>query len=272
MARRGSRRGRSSSSAWTWIAVAMLVVVIVAAVGFFGWMKLQASHVSALGEDYCPADGAASVTAVLLDTTDPIAPVTRLDLQNQFKKVVKQVGKGGLIEVYMLTGIEGELKRTLHVCNPGDGEGADPWTSNPKKMQKRWDEAFNKPLKEIEDQMGASYESERSPLMAGIQKIVVGSFAEPQLEDRPKTLIVASDMMEHTDAFSIYKSGAKYDVFEKSAARDRFRLPLDGVDVKFLAFQREKSSKIENLPDFWATWVVANRGNLIGYERLTGIK
>lgn len=272
MARRGRRRGRSSSSAWTWVAIILLGGVIVGTLGFFGWMKLQASQAVALGEDFCPVDGAKSVSVVLLDTTDPIAPVTRLDLQNQFKKTVKDVEKGGLIEVFMLTGTEGELKRTFHACNPGDWEGADPWTTNPKKMQKRWDEAFNKPLKEIEDQMGSSYESERSPIMAGIQRIVVDSFADPALEDRPKTLIVASDMMEHTNSFSIYKSGAKYDAFEKSPARDRFRVPLDGVDVKILAFQREKSSKIEGLPKFWATWVVANRGNLVGYERLTGIK
>ncbi|MBY5846420.1 hypothetical protein GR204_27570 [Rhizobium leguminosarum] len=272
MARRGRRRGRGSSSAWTWVAIVLLGGVIAAALGTFGWMKLQASQTVSLADDACPVDGATSVTAVLLDTSDAIAPITRLDLQNEFKRVVKDVDKGGLIEVYMLTGNEGELKRTFHACNPGDGSGADPWISNPKKIQKRWEEAFNKPLREIEDRMGTSYESERSPIMAGIQRIVVESLADPKLEDRPKTLFVASDMMEHTDFFSMYKSGANYGTFEKSPARDRFRVPLDGVDVKFLAFQRAASSKIEGLSNFWATWVVANRGNFNGYERLTGIE
>lgn len=136
MARRGRRRGRGSSSAWTWVAIVLLGGVIAAALGTFGWMKLQASQTVSLAEDACPVDGATSVTAVLLDTSDAIAPITRLDLQNEFKRVVKDVDKGGLIEVYMLTGNEGELKRTFHACNPGDGSGADPWTSNPKKIQK----------------------------------------------------------------------------------------------------------------------------------------
>lgn len=270
MARR-RKRNRNASSPWTWVAIVFLGGVILAALGFFGYVKLQASQAVALGEDACPVDGATSMTAVLLDITDPIAPITRVDLQNQFKQVVKDVDKGGLIEVYLLTGSEGELKRTFHGCNPGDGEGANPWTSNPKKIQKRWDEAFNKPLKEIEDQMGTSYKSERSPVMAGVQKIIIESFSQPELEGRHKTLYVASDMMEHTDSFSMYKSGAKYAAFEKSPARDRFRVPLDGVDVKFIAFQREKSISIDDLSQFWAAWVLANRGNFVGFQRLTGV-
>jgi hypothetical protein len=269
MARR-SRRRRNETSPWTWGAIVLLLGITLAAVGFFAW-KMGASETVALAEDSCPVDGATSVTAVLLDVTDPIAPVTRLDLQNEFKKAVQDVGKGGLIEVYLLTGVEGELKRTFHGCNPGDGAGVDPWTANKKKVQKRWDEAFNKPLKEIEDQLGTGYASERSPIMAGIQKIVIESFSDLKLEGRPKTLYVASDMMEHTDYFSVYKSGANYGAFEKSPARDRFRVPLDAVDVKFIAFQREKSSKIEGLEKFWMGWVLANRGNPTGYERLTGI-
>ncbi|MBY5439077.1 hypothetical protein [Rhizobium leguminosarum] len=272
MARHGRRRGRSSGSPWTWVAIVLLGGVIAAASGFFGWKLISADKSDELGEDYCPKGGPTSNTVFFLDTTDPIAPVTRIDLQNQFKRIVADVEKGGLIEVYVLTGNEGELRRTFHVCNPGDGEGADPWTSNPKKIQKRWEEAFNKPLREIEGQIGTANESERSPIMAGVQRIVVDSFADPKLEGQPKSLFVASDMLEHTDSFSMYKSGANYEAFEKSAARDRFRVPLDGIDVKFLAFQREASAKIEGLPEFWATWVVANHGNLIDYERLTGIK
>jgi len=78
--------------------------------------------------------------------------------------------------------------------------------------------------------------------------------------------------MENTAAFSIYKSSADYEAFLKSAARDRFRTPLDGIEVKFWAFQREASTRQKSLPEFWATWVEANHGSFVGYERLSGIR
>lgn len=266
--RRKSRRG--GGSVGQVIAIVALVILIAGGIGVYGWMAWKAKSAPKLDSDLCPEDGPTSVTAVLLDVTDPIAEITKLDLKREFQRAVKDVEKSGLIEVYFLTDVESKPERTFHLCNPGDGADADPWTSNPKKIQQRWDQAFNEPLKRIEDQMGEGATAKLSPIMAGIQRIVIDSFADTKLDGRPKHLIVASDMIEYTPAFSMYKSGANFKTFESSPARDRFRTPLDGVDVRIFLFQRQNATALKELPDFWAKWVTTNHGDLSAIERLSG--
>lgn len=269
-ARRKRKSRRGGGSAAVIIGIVALVVAIAGAIGGYSYLWLKAKAAPTLEADLCPEGGASSATAVLLDVTDPISEITKLDLKREFQRIVADVEQHGLIEVYLLTDTEGKLQQTFHGCNPGSGETADPWTSNPKKIQQRWDEAFSKPLRDLEDKMGEGSSSKQSPIMAGIQRIVIESLSDARLDGKPKRLIVASDMMEFTPAFSMYKSGADIKAFEASAARDKFRTPLDGVDVSLLFFQRESAAAIKNLPDFWASWIGSNRGHVSGIERLTG--
>lgn len=272
MAARPKRRSRrGGSSVGPILGIMALVTVIGAVVGGYSILWYKANAGPALEADLCPENGATSVTVVLLDVTDPISEITKLDLKREFQRVVAGVEQHGLVEVYLLTDVEGKPERTFHRCNPGNGDNADPWTSNPKKIQQRWDQAFNQPLKKIEEQVGEGSSAKQSPIMAGIQRIVIESLSDAKLDGKPKHLIIASDMMEHTSAFSVYKSGADIKAFENSAARNKFRTPLDGVDVRLLIFQRESSASIKGLPEFWATWISSNRGDVSGIERLTGI-
>lgn len=266
------RSTHGSSSGWSILGIVALCLFIVSALGAFAVLKLRASEIAELDSDHCPVDGPSSVTAVLLDVTDPIKDITRVDLKRQFQKAVARVGTGGLIEVYVLTGEEGKLNRTFRGCNPGDGDGADPWTTNPKMIQERWKKAFEEPLKQIAERIGEAGEANSSPLMAGIQRIVVESLSDPKADGKNKTLYVASDMIEHTDSFSMYKFGADYEAFEKSPARARFRTPLDGIGVKLLVFQRETAKPLSDLPEFWTRWVDGNGGEFIGYERMAGVE
>ncbi|PTM90142.1 hypothetical protein [Mycoplana dimorpha] len=269
---RRRRKRNSDVSVGAVIGAILLVLIIIGSVGAFFYLRERAKQVATLDSELCPADGPTSITAVLLDITDPISDITKVDLKRQFQKTVAHIEKGGLIEVYTLTDREGSLTRTYRGCNPGDGESADELISNRKRIQARWEEAFDKPLKEIEKQIGEGSEGKQSPIMAGVQRIVIESFSDSKLDDSMKTLIVASDMVEHTRAFSIYKSGTDYATFEKSGARDKFRTPLDGIGVKVLAFQRENTKTLQELPEFWLQWVSANGGEWIGFERLAGLE
>ncbi|MGH0331199.1 hypothetical protein [Sinorhizobium meliloti] len=266
------RRRRRDGSPWAILGIVGLLGFVFLSVSGYAMLKIRANEAVVLDANQCPETGPVSVRAILLDLTDPISEITQVDLKRQFERTVSEIEVGGLIEVYALTSDEGKLTPTFRGCNPGDGATADPWTSNPRKKQQRWEEAFNKPLRELADSIGNGSESKRSPIMAGVQRIVIERFSTAKLEGISKRLYVASDMMENTDAFSIYESGANYDAFVKSAGRDKFRAPLDGTDVKFWAFQRETSSDQVSLANFWATWVEANGGSFVGYERLAGVE
>lgn len=272
MARPRRKRRGSSSSPWAAVAIFGLVLFIGAAASALVYLKVRAGDEVATDENLCPVTGPVSISAMLLDVTDPISEVTKLDLKNQFQKAVAQVPKGGLIEVYLLTESEGQPRKTFYGCNPGDGSSADPWTTNPRKIQERWKKAFSDPLEKMVDNADTAKAANHSPIMAGIQKIVVGSLSSDSATRVPRTLYLASDMMEHTDAYSMYRNGTSYVAYEKNQARDRYRTPLDGIGVKVLAFQRPNMPPANEIAEFWLAWVRSNRGDFIGFERLTGVR
>jgi hypothetical protein len=272
MARR--RRRKSGNSAGPIIASVLLGVLSLSILGGFIYLKIKAGSTPEVDKaSLCPVDGPKEITAVLLDVTDSISEATALDLRNEFQAIVSAVPVGGLVQVYTLTETEGELNRTFSGCNPGSGENVDEWTSNPRIAQKRWEDGFQKPLDEIAKRLDEGAGGKQSPIMAGIQKINLEVFGAPQHRAVPKQLVVASDMIEHTAAFSMYRDGAEYDRFEKSPARDRFRTALDGTAVRILDFQRPGLDfDADQLVNFWKVWVVNNRGAAYRFTRLEGIR
>ncbi|MGO7836210.1 hypothetical protein [Rhizobium johnstonii] len=270
---RSSRRSRrrSGNSAGLIVGAIALGLVSVAIIGAFGWLKYRASSTVAVDKaSLCPVTGATSETAILLDVTDPISDTTALDLKNQFQQIVARVPVGGAIDIYSLTEKEGEPERTFHACNPGSGDLADEWTSNPRLIQERWEKGFEKPLEDIAGRLASGKAGDASPIMAGIQRINLEVFSNLPA-GTPKALFVASDMIEHTPAFSNYRDGVAYSKFQKSEARDKFRTSLDGVSVKILAFQRPNLKfSAEELAEFWREWITNNNGYFDGFIRLEG--
>lgn len=273
MARSRRRRRGSAGSVAPVIGAVVIGLASLAIIGAFGWMKYRASGAVAIDKaSMCPVTGPTSRAVVLLDVTDPISETTALDLKNQFQRVVAGIPIGGAIDVYTLTEKEGEIERTFHGCNPGSGESADVWTSNPRLIQDRWEKGFRKPLDEIAGKLASGRSGEASPIMAAIQRINLDVFATMP-EGAQKTLLIASDMIEHTPAFSSYRDGLDYAAFEKSPAREKFRTALDGVSFRILAFQREGvKAKPEEVALFWNHWITANRGYFESFVRLEGVR
>jgi hypothetical protein len=268
-----SRRRRQANAIPIILGIVGLLVLSMAIVGVYIWLSVKASSNPSLDQaSLCPRSGPTSETAILLDVTDPISDTTTLDLRNQFQKIVSEVPIGGSIQVYALTEKEGELQQTFSGCNPGNGDNVDVWTSNPRLAQARWEKGFQKPLDDISKKLNQGDAGRQSPIMAGIQRINLLAFGSTP-KQVPKNLFVASDMIEHTQAFSNYRDGVAYAKFLQSPARDKFRTSLDGVSIKILAFQRPNMKfTMEALADFWASWISSNNGYFAGFVRLEGIR
>ncbi len=271
--RRSNRSRKGGFSTGAVIGTIALSAVALGMVAAFGWLKYQAMSTISLDKvSLCPTTGPTSETAILLDVTDPISDATSIDLKNQFERLVSSVPVNGAIDVYALTAKEGKLERTFHGCNPGSGDLANEWTSNPKLVQQRWEKGFQKPLDDIAGKIGSGASGEFSPIMAGIQRISLEAF-QPLPAAINKTLFIASDMVEHTADFSSYRDGVSVTKFEASPAREKFRTSLDGVQVKILAFQRPgQKFKMEDLATFWKSWVEKNNGEFAGFTRLEGLQ
>ncbi|MER9925755.1 hypothetical protein NKJ84_23120 [Mesorhizobium sp. M0048] len=277
MARPRSRRRAGSSRGKGVGAIVGAILLGLASLAMFSgyvWLNVKARDVVETdAKTGCPTKaGANSVTAVLFDTSDPVPQATMEDLANKFRQIAGSIKQGGYLWVGTLTAVPGDLKELYARCNPGDGSTVDVWTSNPGKHQRIWEEAFDKPLKELPEHLPRDSQADQSPIMAGIQKLKLSLFDHGMFDNVPKRLVLVSDMMENTPAYSQYKSGADYNAFKKSPASSRFRTDLLGADVTILYFNRPERKFLSVAhANFWTQWFSDNGGNLTDFTKLEGM-
>ncbi|QKD13606.1 hypothetical protein HGP13_33920 [Mesorhizobium sp. NZP2077] len=277
MARPRSRRRAGSSRGKGVGAIVGAILLGLASLAMFSgyvWLNVKARDVVETdAKTGCPTKaGPNSVTAVLFDTSDPVPQATMEDLANKFRQIAGSIKQGGYLWVGTLTAVPGDLKELYARCNPGDGSTVDVWTSNPGKHQRIWEEAFDKPLKELPEHLPADSQADQSPIMAGIQKLKLSLFDNGMFDNVPKRLVLVSDMMENTPAYSQYKAGADYNAFKKSPANSRFRTDLLGADVTILYFNRpERKFPSVDHANFWTQWFSENGGNLSDFTKLEGM-
>ena len=264
---------KKSSGAGPIIGGSLAVVASIALASGLGYLALNAySRPGINKETKCPETGPVSVTAFLIDTTDPISKKTLTDAKNRFEAEIGSIAVGELLEIYGLTEKSGELKTMFAGCNPGDGSTVDQWTNNPRLRQRQWEEAFGKPLEEVSGNLEKGQGGNQSPIMAAIQSIKLQVFDKYNKLDIPKQMIVMSDMIEHTDLYSQYKSGIDFGTYKATPAYADFRTSLDNVEVSIWYIDR--GLKRFNGPqhmEFWAEWVMDNRGTFGSSRRLEGV-
>lgn len=241
------------------IALAAVSLSLISGVGYFAYGAYTRPGINK--DTMCPTAGPVEIKALLIDTTDPITAKTLTDARNKFKEEVGATKIGGLIEIYGLTQNKGQLTKMFSGCNPGDGSSVDMWTNNPRLQQRRWEEAFGKPLGEVEGQIQQGRGGAQSPIMAAIQQIKLTAFDPYRALNVPKKLIVMSDMIEHTDVYSQYRSGTDFKVYKASPAYADFRTSLDHIDFKIWYINRgiDRFMTVAH-PNFWAEWVRDNGG------------
>jgi len=272
MARRRRRKTNGSTGAIFLGIILLLFTAVIA--GGFGFLYFKASNQVDLDEaTLCPLTGPTSITAVLIDVTDPISPITETDLRNRFEALKDNIPTGGQIVIYELTEEVSKLKEAFIRCNPGSGEQADELISNPRFIQKRWEDGFDAPLQQISEAIGTGKSGDQSPILGGIQAINLEVFGKDDHARLPKRLIVASDMIEHTSVFSMYRAGIDRDKFEATSANENFRTPLDNVAVEIWQFVRPGAPFLAaDLSNFWSGWLKANGASSTQFIQLQGVE
>lgn len=267
---RGRRRRKSQSNWPLALGSVALGLLIIALVSGFVWLKVEASNKPVLDKvTYCPTTGPTSVTAVLFDTTDPIIEMTSDDLKNNFDQIGSDIPEGGLFYIAALTPQTGVIETIFEACNPG--LDANPWTSNPKLAKQRWEEYFKKPLDQARENIGRGISGDKSPIMAGIQKIKLTVFDPLERVDIPKRLIVASDMIENTPSYNQYKSSLDYVSFDKSQAKREFYTSLKGIDLSILYIKRRNFNHYAEHTAFWNEWASESRAHNLDLDPMEGL-
>lgn len=134
------------------------------------------------------------------------------------------------------------------LCRP-PSEGNELWENN-KKITQLFYLRFLMPLFEALDRSLSKELGERSPILETLQFISRSQDVEEW--GKRKTLILISDMLQHTDAFSHYRDQRTYEDFQSRVAKD-VRADFRGWDIVVIYLRRYRHRSLQQ-PDHLEFW------------------
>jgi len=214
-----------------------------------------------LGELDCPADRPPpAYELVLIDASEGFNDAQRLFLEKFFADLDTAIPDHAKVAVYVLDGRSGsDLPGPIFArCKPPSGATASEWTQNPARLARAWRASFHEPLQRALASSLAQLPSAESPIMALVQKAVLAEFpANPT--DAPRRIVVISDLLEHTRAYSQYGAAPPgFAVFVEQRFARHLHVDLTGIDVEVLYVSRPGQEKVQGTRhlDFWKDYFV----------------
>ena len=273
MPRRPPRRNSQSLGGAAVGGIALIIFALLALAGLaaFYYYVPRAPELDAVS--LCPVSGPKGITVVLVDTSDDLPEPATREVERILDDLITGLPPYHKLDIRVLD-IAGVRSRSLFSrCNPGDGTGLSEWTNNPRIARMNWLEDFRKPAADAMKNSLASAKADSSPIMAALQDSAIDQFSGAVADRAQKKLIVISDMLEYTPAYSQYPRAGdlSYQRFKQSPAYLRYRTDLHGAQVTINYVQREKP-KIDNEKhaEFWRQWIIDNKGSVKIIHRLQG--
>jgi hypothetical protein len=221
----------------------------------------------------CPIDGPHAETVVLLDSTDEIPDIAKHEIRTTLIDLAETLPTYDLLEIRLLDPALPGGRVIFSRCNPGDGSDLSEYTANPRLAKQRWMDGFRAPLDQALEAGFRPAPGKTSPIMETIQHIAVERFTGRNVEDVPKSLVVISDMLEHSADYSQYTGSLSYDRFKGSSAYKKVATDLHHADVLIYYIQRSTGRPINSADHirFWADWIRDNNGRFKQASKLQGM-
>ena len=221
----------------------------------------------------CPQSGPKALTVIIVDTTDHLPTPARIQIQRILREEWLGTQKQKLLEIRVIKPDQSGNDRIFHKCNPGDGSGSNPWISNPEKIRKEWKRHFAAPLKNALNSATQQGEANSSPIMEALQRVSVELLEEYRSNSINKSLIVISDMLQHSPNYSHYRDDMSFQRFKQSIAYKDLKTDLQGTSVTIYYVQRLTKKRINSGQHikFWIDWIADNNGRLEAAKKLQGI-
>jgi hypothetical protein len=271
--RRFSRRRRGSETlALKVIAIVIVVVVLFGLGGIFWYVQGRAAQLASLDpETLCPKSGPTSQFAVLIDRTDALTEIQGEALRRQITAWASAIPKHGSFKVYEVGHGGALLQPVVAVCNPGDGSDQSAIDSNPKMWRARYEEKFQAPISAMLERMRLDEEAKTSPILEGVQAIVVKDFG-PDAPQGPKTLVIVSDLLQNQQGFSLYQGVPALDAFWATPYAASVRSNLAGIHAEVYLLHRMKAAakQTDALGKFWIDWLERQGAQVDAFKSVPG--
>lgn len=254
------------------LAIILLSGCLLLVIGIGGFKFWLSAHQPKFDPDsFCPDSGPTGYTAILIDSTDPYNLVQQSYLNKYFNTFISEMPLSNQVTLFVVGPSSYQVPEPLlRLCNPGDGKSANPVISNPKLLQSRWETRFLQPLSQALKVINNQEMAKTSPIMEMIQAVSIHAF--PLETNRPKRLIIVSDMLQNTDGYSHYRATADFAQFRNNPYLQRVQTDLSNVQVTILYKGNADAGKRQNKGHalFWAEYVNHMGGELELIQRIDG--
>ena len=211
----------------------MAVLAILVGAGVFLFLNTEKA-IALNDDDLCPNRGARGTVAVLLDTTDELAAVTKSEIRESILSMQRELPRFYRASVYTFDEKGLSDKPLASVCNPGSLDQMDDLakqglTANPALINRKFGEFENKISSATSSVFRQKFEAKQSPILASLQNLgaslprPVDIDDEKYLAGRNKVILV-TDFLEHTEVFSNYRSGLNMTAFANSRVRKVWKI------------------------------------------------
>ncbi len=245
----------------------LIVLIIIGVVAVY----LSTRSDTALNsKNLCPMSGPTGHLVLLVDKTDPLTFTQRTAFSQFMDELPLRVEKGELLSVFAL----GEDYRStpepvFEMCNPGSGDDASEWTSNPEKLKKRYIQKFKTPLSLVSEVLTSDKPAQHSPLMEMLQMVAINAFRKNNVGTN-RRLLVVSDMLHNTPEFTLYKQPQDYNKFKDSLYSQKVRTDLGGVMVElYYLMNSPRYQKNENIL-FWERFFKSINASITSIKTFEG--
>ncbi len=247
--RQPPKRGRHKPN---WVYGVVIGAAIFVAIGII--TLLQIFKAEEVDERLCPKDsGAVAGLVVLFDLTDSLNRVQHRRLRGILDTRIGEAGQNTLIAVGAVREDASERDAEFALCKPATGEKANELYQNPRLIEERYREEFLAPFEDIVEAMLDSSVADRSPIMESLQALLVSvpGFVDAKY---PRRVIIVSDMIQNSEAFSFYQ-GDNWQDFMRSQDSQRLADRLVGVELEICRIPRP-GTKVNSavVDDFWVNY------------------
>ncbi len=229
-------RRRKSNGPWFWRGMIMLMVSSVfglfAVAAFYEPPALDATSGCRLDRKD-PAH-----TVLLIDQSDPFGPNDIAWVEALVDEEARTLRRYGRLTV-MVPNAAQPYAPTLvfSKCSPGSPDDANPLVSNPRMVEDTWRELFHAPLVAAVGPVLTDTRQPASPIMEAL--FTISDRPDFQAGQPSLRLVLVSDLFQHSEDFSFYRSGLDQAAFEASRLADR-QPDLAGIDVVARIVPREE--------------------------------
>ena len=250
------RRVRRQKSNLVWWMLIILVLLVVAALSY---AYLQVTKDSEYDEaTLCPLSGPTGVLVTVVDLSDPLSRLQANRLGNELARRIEDAPEGTMISLGVVRSDIDSSGIRFSMCRPRGGWEANMLYQNKALIERRFTEAFQRPLSEALTELLEGEELPISPIIETMHQVVLDTQGYRSV-DVSKSIILVSDLYQNSGAHSFYR-GHDWQSFAGSqefATKSRF---LEGFDVIVIRIPRPvpKQSSNDSVEDFWVNFLEAS--------------